>query len=790
MRSLPSRRPGIERLIAFAFLWHGAATAQQLADEPEELEAVDVIGVTPTHGVGLPADKVPGRVQIASSEDLQRQSNLDLSDHLNRNFGSVSIDAAQTNVLQPDVQYRGFTASPLLGLPQGLAVYVNGVRVNEAFGDTVNWDLLPPSIISSVNLIGGTNPVFGLNALGGALSLRTKDGFSHPGYGAEVYGGSFGRIVTNLEAGASHGGFGYFLNARHFAEDGWRDSQPSDAINLYGTIGWRSPDTTLDLQYFHAVTNLTGNGPLPVEQLEVDRASFFTAPDITRNGLRMLNLEGSHWLSNAVQVSGNAFVRSNRTRSFNGDGTPFEECELAEGEFLIEDDDGFACDGSESLADLADDQQNELVRDGDGNPVDGELDAVNNRNRIEQLSFGGNVQTTLLHRLLGGDNQLVVGLGFHRGQVEFRSSVEAAALDERRVTRGAGIFLDDEATSLDASTQTWSAYLTDTWDVTDDLSVTLAGRYNDTNISTDNAGDFLDEDADGVDDLSGDHDLRRFNPAVGVTWQALRGLGLYASYSESSRTPTPVELACADPDAPCLLPNAFLADPPLDQVVARSVEAGARGRLLGSVHWSVGGFHTTNADDILFLSTGGVTSNQGYFDNVGDTRRLGLELGIGGQWGPVRWLTNYGFVHATFADGFVASSPNHPLAVDGEIQVRSGDRIPGVPQHSLKLSVDYAPLDELSLGLDANLHSGQFLRGDEANVLDPSDGYAVVQVRARYRLGEHLWLFGMAENVLAAEYETFGLLGEADEVFPDFEDNRFLSPGAPISGWLGARIEL
>ncbi|MCK5191476.1 MAG: TonB-dependent receptor plug domain-containing protein, partial [Methylococcales bacterium] len=193
-------------------------------DSPKVLETLEVIGVTPTHGVGLAEEQLPYPVQSATSEDLQRSQSLDLTQYMNRNLGSVTINAAQNNPLQPDLQYRGFSASPLLGVPQGISVYQNGVRIQEPFGDNINWELLPENAIASMNLIGGSNPLFGLNTLGGAISLQTKNGFTHPGHELEVYGGSWGRVATQAESGWNNGQFGYFGAFNYFAEDGWRDA--------------------------------------------------------------------------------------------------------------------------------------------------------------------------------------------------------------------------------------------------------------------------------------------------------------------------------------------------------------------------------------------------------------------------------------------------------------------------------------------------------------------------------------------------------------------------------------
>ena len=207
---------------AFACLsLQASAFAQEVEDEDEErpveetvapeaeteapTEEIVIIGVTPVHGAGIELYKIPSNVQVSTHEDMERSQTLDLTDYFNRNLGSVDLNGGQTNVLQPDLNFRGFTASPLLGLPQGIAVYVNGVRVNEVFGDTVNWDLLPQVMIDSVNFMSGANPVFGQNTLGGALSIKTKNGFTNEGLAAEVYGGSFERVVASVEAGGNDG---------------------------------------------------------------------------------------------------------------------------------------------------------------------------------------------------------------------------------------------------------------------------------------------------------------------------------------------------------------------------------------------------------------------------------------------------------------------------------------------------------------------------------------------------------------------------------------------------------
>ncbi len=764
--------------ILLVFLWSASVRSDAIPNqEVQVLETMEVIGVTPVHGVGLSKGKLPYSVQSASDKDLRRAQSLDLTQYMNRNLGSVTINDAQNNPLQPDIQYRGFSASPLLGLPQGISVYQNGVRIQEPLGDTINWELLPENAVASINLIGGASPLFGLNTLGGALSIQTKNGFTYPGQTIEAYGGSFGRVVAQAESGWSNEKFGYFTAINYFDEEGWRDASNSDVKNFFGAVGWRGETSTLDLSFTYGDSRLIGNGPLPVQLLKQDREAFFTLPDRTENEVSMGILEFSHWIDNDNQLSGNMYYRIIDTDSFNGDGSEFEECMLAANS-------GSRCEnpGAGEV----------IVLDQFGNPVLDEDDAINNISTQEQRSYGGTFQNTFLYDMFGLENQLIAGGGWNQGFAEFDSEVEVAQLNNDRSTTQTGRFVQEEATRVKTRTRTWSLYMTDTLSLTPDLNVTVSGRFNSTRI--------VIRDRSGINPaLNGDHDFDRFNPAGGISWQAHQLLNIYGSYSESTRAPTPVELVCADPGAPCNLPNAFLADPPLDQVVAKTLEAGLRGELtqigdfdVGRLNWNVVGFHTINEDDIIFQSTGGVAANEGFFDNIGDTRRTGVELGLNGSYGAVDWFLNYSFVEATFRDSFSVSSPNHPrVAANGTIPVNSGDSIPGIANHNLKFGTDITVIPNLTIGWDALYNSGRYLRGDEGNLLNQTGDFIVFNLRGEYRFNKYLSVFWKVDNVFDKEYETFGLLGEPNEVLGDaFNDPRFLGPGAKRGFWGGIRISL
>ncbi|HSY38968.1 MAG TPA: TonB-dependent receptor plug domain-containing protein, partial [Polyangia bacterium] len=225
------------------------ADAEPVVDPKHE---TTVVAATPLHGSLLPADRVAANVQTASGKAIDASHDLDITQFMNESLGSVTTNQVQENPLQPDFQYRGFTASPVLGASEGVSVFLNGVRLNEPFGDIVNWVLIPPGAIRSLNLMPGSNPLFGLNTLGGALSMETKTGFSDPGAEAEVWGGSFGRAVVEVEAGGHGKHWAYFGAGRFFREDGWREHSPSQALNGFLSGTYRNGGSTLDLSIIGA----------------------------------------------------------------------------------------------------------------------------------------------------------------------------------------------------------------------------------------------------------------------------------------------------------------------------------------------------------------------------------------------------------------------------------------------------------------------------------------------------------------------------------------------------------
>jgi outer membrane receptor protein involved in Fe transport len=748
------------------------------------LPTVEVVAPTPVPGLALPRERLPANIQILRSRELEEAEPLNVPDVMGSRLPSVNVNEIQGNPYQPDVSFRGFAASPLLGTPQGLSVYQDGVRVNEPFGDVVNWDLIPMPAVDSMVLVPGSNPLFGLNTLGGALSLRTKSGERHPGGEAEISAGSFGRRTGEFGYGRRLAqGLHLFAAGAWFDEDGWRDHSPSKVKQLFAKVGRRTNDFEWDLGLTAANTDLVGNGLAPPSLTDRRREAIFTLPDRTRNELGMLSFNGSYYLSGDSRLSTILYYRGVRTRTLNGDVN-----------------DGF------------EEGPNDGAAGGAGLDVG---TGANNRTLTRQHAHGGALQWSHGE----GNHQLALGAAADFSRSEFEQSTALGVFDASRAV----IETDPEQreNALDGRTRTASLFATDTWSLRPDLHLTLSGRYNATRVR-------LHDTGPSAPALDGEHRFSKLNPAAGVAYQASPALTVYGGFNQGSRAPTPIELGCADPARPCTLPNALAADPPLRQVVARTLELGARGRLANDVRWNAGLFQTTNTDDILFVGT---TTSAGFFTNFGTTRRRGLELALAGSAGRLQWNAAYSLVRASFESGACIvsennssrgtspeCSPEDPASPgtflgDDLIAVRPGDRIPGIPEHSVKLTFGYPLAERLQVGADLVAFSSQYVRGNENNrhqagsaqdlngdtrsFLGPGKaaGYAVVNLRARYNLLQGWELFARINNLFDRRYASAGALaenpfdsaGRFQTNSQDWTRETFFAPGAPRAGWIGVR---
>ena len=771
---------------------HAAAASSNPA-AVQELPQVLVIGNAPLPGFGLPLNEIPSNVQTADSQDLQRTQANDVADYLTQKFSGVNANASADNPFQLDINYHGFTASPLIGTPVGLSVYVDGVRVNESFGDTVNWDLIPESAISTLSLISGSNPVFGLNTLGGALSIQTKSGHDHPGTELEAYGGSFGRRVFQGATGGERGPFDYFVTVNYAYETGWRDISTSEVWQAFAKVGWQTDKTDLDLSYTYADTNLFGNGAIPQSMYEYRREQSYT-PDLTHNLLHFINLTGSQFLAQHLLLTGNAYYRRLVTESNNGSNND---------NYLNEGYPGPPIDCNDLSATLA--------------SLTYCTTAANEVSTLVQRSAGFGLQLTDSQDLFGGKNQAILGTDYSDSENSFSQAFQYGFFAPNHLLiHQESPFNDGTVIDLKGSDKIFGIYLTDTYSPTNLLHFNISARYNRNTVTLN--GYSVDTDladfGNGFNEaspLAGNHTYSSLNPAIGFTVTPSDSLTYYADYNEASRAPTVVELGCSNPLRPCGLPNDFASDPDLRQVVARTVELGLRGNLAHqSLHWSADAFRTVNRDDIQFIAT---STNAGYFANVGNTLRQGIDLAIGGRQGGFRWNLSYSFVDATFQSDFAVSAQSNSSAdAAGNILVHKGDHIPLTPRNTGKLAVDYQITARLDIGGNLVIASGSYLHGNENNANQAGGtnaagqyiigtgwipSYAVVNVHGTYHLSRYLDFFVRCANLLNKQYATAGFLNtntfNPNGTFrfnpADWTNENAISPGAPFAIWAGLRLQ-
>jgi outer membrane receptor protein involved in Fe transport len=801
----------------------------------DSLAATPLTTVEPLDVVATPLEPdsvgAAGPQQQADAEEIARSNALDLTAFLTRSMGGVYANDVQNNPLQPDINYRGFTASPLLGTPQGLSVYVDGVRFNQPFGDVVSWDLIPRAAIRDVILVPGSNPLFGQNTLGGALAIRTKDGKTAPGTALQAAGGSYGRWQVEGETGGSSAsGLDWYVTANRFEDDGWRDFSSSQATQAFGKLGWSNASTSLSLTAAYADTDLNGNGLQDQRLLASDYASVYTQPDNTRNLSQLFTARGTHRFGEGVSATGVAYWRRVKTKTFNGDineeslGEAVYQPSVAERAALA----AAGYTGFPSVGETAANTPfpswrcvaNILLNSEPGEKCNGLM----NRTALRQTSRGLSGQLEFDAVAGGIAHSLVVGGAFDDHRAGFVQSAQFGYLTpDRGVTgvTGPGAFADgtqesedadDARVDLDGRTRTLSLFAADTVRM-GAATVTLSARYDRTRVRT---RDSINPGG-GPGSLDGDHVFERLNPAISLTYALTPAWTAYAGHTIGSRAPSAIELGCADPENPCRLPNAMAGDPPLKAVVTGTSEAGLRGGA-GAWRWNLGAFRAVSRDDILFVADD--QAGFGYFRNFGKTRRQGVEAALGGALGPFEFDLQYNLLDATYRTGEVvngeANSSNEGAApgFEGEIDIEPGHRIPLTPRHLFKAGARWAAKPTLSLNADVVAMSGVYARGNENNAHEPdgvyylgegkTDAYAVFNLGGAWTPARGVKLFVQVNNLFDKTYATAAQLGATGFTgsgafiarpfaSPVIDGERplvhstFLAPGAPRMVWAGVR---
>lgn len=697
---------------------------------------------------------------------------------------------SQGNPWQGNLYFHGFTLSPLLGSPAGISVYMDGVRQNEPFAETMNWEAIPDFAIRDVELVPGSNPLYGLNTLAGALLLTSKSGFTDPGGSLNISGGSWGRIQTDAGIGVHSRRFGLYVGAGSDYESGWRDYSSSRVQQAFVRGDWKpDEDTSVALSYTGAHGRLSGTQSLPLEWARTPQAAY-TWPDHFNDNINTFNLQGSHQLGSAWSVQANAYLRISQSRSFNSNTNNFSSYAAGTDGPL-----GYAANGPYNPDSVGQFYYSGLAPAYDAShpaTTINNVPASNVLGNVHTRGYGGSIQAVDSGSLLGRDNQFTIGISLDAGESAFSQYAQPAYFPYNVAGRGDAVgllpFGPDPTTDAGTSNRSEGLYLMDVLALPRDVHLSLGGRYNHSRLTV--------ADRSGVAPaINGRQTFHRFDPSIGATWAISPRLGAYLNYDEGMRTPTPIEFECADPAAPCALPNDFIGDPPLQPVVVQTLGGGLRGTFAGSdLRWNVSPYYSRVSNDILTIYTGG--SSQGYFANVARTTRKGVDVGLGGESGRLEWQANYSYVSATYGVAFDAqSAANSSADANGVIHIRSGDRIPGVPRDLFNLSAEYHFTDRWSFGGNVRACSGQYAVGDENNRDRHGmlPGYAVVGLDLHYRPNRRLAFFARIDNAFNRPYYASGQL--SDNVFDT--PNRlvdvagpgtptvFVAPGAPRAYLVG-----
>jgi iron complex outermembrane receptor protein len=730
------------------------ALAQSLEKERPTLKEVTVIANNPIGDTGIPLEKFPGNVQTLSVQKLPA-GDASLGELLNASLGSISVNDTQGNPFQMDINYRGFTASSILGTPQGVSVYLDGMRINEPFGDVVSWDLLPRIAIDTVTVIPGSNPVYGLNTLGGAMAIRTKTGISFTGSQAQVGLGSFGRKSLDVEHGSHTDSSNLYLAASLYNDRGWAAYNPSQVRQLFGKYSTYGDTWELGASVAYADNLLHGNQTVPLSMLG-NAAQGYSHPDYTDAQNISINLHGLVQADASNTYNGNIYYRHLSRNILNSNI----------GELLSSSTNDASC--------LA------------HSPVD--CPASNLLAQYTQKVVGSNLQWTHSSPLWTLPQSMTVGLNAELSRTRFDNLGTYATVGSDNGTQSVGDTLSQA--SITSRNQRLGFFATSTLDATDRLAITASARYDYATVRL--AGESCIDDAlcdstasiasGQVTDVQGRHTYRRLNPSLGASYQLQPQLTAFANYAEGFRTPSAIELACADPAAPCSgIPNAFGADPELAAVVSKTIELGLRGQLADQLHWRTAYFRSMLHNDILFNQSSLTT---GYFSNVGKTLRQGVELGVDGRHFGLDYAVDLDWTQATYQTTFQTANPSNSAAAT---LVQPGNRIPGIPALLFKARLGYKLNPTTRLGLTVLAQGSQYARGDENNADSNGrlPGFATVKLDVAHAVQKNVKLYAGVHNLFNTQYANHGMLGVNNLSTGAAE--QFRSLGAPRSIYVGVQ---
>ena len=741
------------------------------------LPEFNVVAPTPIPGSQVDRSQIPTNTYVLDSDDISWGGVPDLTDAITREIPSTRASNVEGNEYQPDIIYHGFIASPVAGTAEGLAVYVNGARFNDAFGDTVNWDLIPAVAIQSVT-VESSNPLYGLNALGGSINVQLKNGFNFHGGDVSAWGGSYNTYGSSFEYGKQVGDYAVYGATEFISDRGFQPTGNSQIERAYLDLGWRAPGAEAHIDIVGANNWLGNPGASPTQALNVNLGNIFTAPNTVFNQYFALNAHGTYAINSHLSVQGVAYYQN--LDQFIPNGTTVDVQSCNDGNGLLCNSDGTHVVGSGGI----------LVPDfANGGPYSGlSTQSVNAK------AYGASLQATDTDTLAGHPNHLLVGGSFDGSDSVFAGTTTIGGFDQfNREFIGPGFVQDqpDEGINpvkVQSLAQYYGIFGQGIFSVTPKLNLVVGGRYN---LAQINLSDLLGGP------VNGNNTFAHFNPSVGLTYQLLPWLQTYGNWAVTNRAPTPQELSCSSAANPCSLLNFFVGDPPLQQVVANTFEVGARGQFgkfwNGAWSWNVDAYHTTTNNDIIFETTPD-NPNLAFFVNAGKTLREGAEFNLRYDAERLHAVFGYAYTNATFQSPLLLSSDSNPQAdANGNIQVEPGDRLPGIPLHRLTGQVDYNLTDKFIVGVSGSYQSSFFRFGDEANLTSPLPGYFLANLHTSYQVTDKIKIFGLINNLFDTRYYSYGTFGPVSAVpwpaVPGGVTNTATAvPGRPFSAYAGITI--
>ena len=741
----------------------GAARAQSTIALPE-IE-ISQTPVPTSANAGIDINKVPADVSTVTAHDFTVQYKPSVTDAITARVPAAIAINVDGSDLSPDLFYRGFDTSRISGTAEGLAVYENGVRINEAFGDLVNLDLIPPISIARADIYTN-NPIFGLNALGGAIDFTTKNGFTFQGGDATILGGSYGRVNGYMEFGKQVGNYSFYFAADGYRDGGYRPFGAQNAERTIADLGYRSQDSEVHLigQFGRSLLGVQGVTPQVLVNQQYN--SVFTTPQTTNNQAGLVQLTGSFSVTPHWTIGTNVYVRQFDQYHVDGNDADVEDCGGAlKGTLCLPADDAPST-ATRRQRQFIDQNGNTIASNGGPGATNATGYGTTANTSTHTTSEGAQVQAVNKDTFHGHDNYFVAGASVDNSDSHFSSTTTLGLLNTAFQNQfsgvpGAGDILNTRGnvgfnSSFVASNATYvGLFALDTFNVTKALAVTAGARFNIANI-------YLNDLSGSNTNLDSAANYDRINPVFGATYTFSPALTLYGGYSEANRAPTPLESECANKFQPCILETALVSDPPLKQVVSHTYEGGVRGLAPlpdrfggGGLAYKAGYFRTESDNDIV--SEPSALSGQGFFVNAPETLRQGVEAGVMYDKGPWNFYANYAYIDARYEFAAKFASPNNPMSnANGNIFVHPGDVIPGIPSQLGKIGLEYHITPKWIFGADTILVGSQYFVGDDANQNPKLPFYNVLNFHTSYQVTEKFQVFGIINNVTDRHYATYG----------------------------------